>query len=54
MELKIMELVNNWPGDQDNFIEGPRLIHEDEVIRKVSDLGFNLVYTGNGYLLIIK
>jgi len=53
---KLIDLAENWPGDQDNFIQGPKmnLKDESEVESYVNSLGFNMYWTGNGYLLAIK
>lgn len=55
MKDKILYLVNNWPGDEDNFIPGSRLANsiEYELSDSLRHMGFDLNWTGNGYLLVI-
>jgi hypothetical protein len=53
---KLIDLANDWPGDNDNFIQGGKMNLADEayVESYVNKLGFNMYWTGNGYLLAIK
>lgn len=52
----ILDLANNWPGDEDNFVRGRKmnLRDESEVESELNRLGFNMYWTGNGYLVETK
>lgn len=55
MKQKIIDLISEWPDDEDEFISGLKLSDEDESEMEswCRAKGFNLNWTGNGYLLVI-
>lgn len=53
---KIFDLATNWPGDQDNFIKVDRLPLDMEmkVVATIWNKGFQMTWTGRGYILVIR
>ena len=53
---EIFNLASDWPGDEDNFIKVDRLPLDMEmkVVSIIWNKGYQMTWTGNGYILVIK